>query len=254
MKKFYLYAPNSPNVHNDTCAYLPEIKNKKIIAISPHADDIAIACGGTLAILSATNIITPILFFTGHRGVDTSTRAEAIALREKEMTCEAKILNIQAPVFLRLASYENDNQETIIRDITHVTRELEKQNPEIIFLPWQHDSQPRHQLASIMAQAALKKTNLSPTLFFYETTWRQFGALDFNVGFILDEHIMTKKLQAIRAHQSQLERTAFDVAAQNLARLRAVTVPEQRIQGYGHQTTQVHIPYLEVFLKRRLKS
>lgn len=255
MKKFYLYAPKIKNnfFNSKACAILPEIKNKKIIAISAHADDLSIACGGTLALLSPTNKITPILFFTGHRGVTNSTQNNAIQTRETEMTRETEILKIAPPIFLRLASYEHDDNKTIMRDITLIAHELEKQNPEIIFLPWQRDSQPRHRLASIMSLAALKKTNLKPTLFFYETTWQQFGALDFNTGFVLDQQIMATKLAAIRAHQSQLQRTAFDHAAKILAQLRAITVPEQRMYGYGQKTKHAQIKYLEVFLKKNVR-
>jgi len=108
-------------------------------------------------------------------------------------------------------------------------------------------------MATDMALRAIHRVHLSVELFFYETSWHPFGPLDFNVGLVLDKALMTKKLEAIRVHASQLKRTRFDVAAESLARFRAVAVPEQHIQGYGIPFDS-QFDYLEVFLKRSINE
>jgi len=236
MEKFYFY--------NDS------IKNKDIVVVSPHADDIAIGCGGAMAILSPTNAITPLLFFTGERGVDAADQEQRVKIREAEMCAEAEILGLQAPVFLRLLSYEHDNNSSC--DIAQLETVLRDLAPAIVFLPNEHDTQPRHKLATELALAALKNSGFPGELFFYETSWGPFGPLDFNAGFELDAKIMAQKLKAIRVHRSQIKRTRFDIAAKSLAQFRAVVVPEQRVQGYG-RSRRSSVKYLEVFLRTSLR-
>lgn len=236
MSFFYIYNSSFKKFKN--CP--PSLKLKKlpsdknIVLISPHSDDIAVGCGGTVYKLSPFNNITSLLFFTGFRGVLGKNKARSIKIREKEMEQEARILGIKKPVFLHLKSYEKESKDALQKDILKVKKALKKYHPEIIFLPQKEDFQPRHRLAT---QIALQALNQSPSrriqLFFYETVWGLFGALDFNTAFILSPQEMRKKIEAIRVHTSQLQRTVFDKAAKNLASFRALIVPEQRIRGYG---------------------
>jgi LmbE family N-acetylglucosaminyl deacetylase len=251
MKKFYLYKSDTYTSYNKHLVQLPDIAHKKIIALAPHADDIAIGCGGTIALLSKTNDIFPLLFFTGERGVDAPDKAVRIKTREQEMIRESEMLGLQRPVFLKLSSYDDISVSTITRDIARIKQLLCDIRPEIIFLPHEGDAQPRHNLATDMALRAIKRAHMSVELFFYETSWHPFGPLDFNVGVILDDAVMARKIAAVRVHASQLKRTRFDIAAENLARFRAVTVPEQHIQGYGHMLNY-QFDYLEVFLKKSI--
>lgn len=252
MKKFYLYNLLSKNKNSDHVSVLPEIKHKKIAVVSPHADDIAIGCGGTMAFLSKTNAIIPLLFFTGERGVDAVGKEHRVTIREKEMQREAEILGLQNPMFLELSSYENDRSEAQTNDIVRIQQEFNAIKPDIIFLPHTKDCQPRHRLASAMALCAIKQAGMAVKLFFYETSWHPFGPLDFNVGVVLDADNMAKKLEAVRAHTSQIKRTRFDIAAESLARFRAVTVAEQRVGGYG-SSEHMCFDYLEVFLTKTVR-
>ena len=162
-------------------------KNKRIVVISPHSDDVSVSCGGAISILAANNKITPVLFFTGYRGVKNKTTKQATAIREQEMIKEAKMLNIVPPVFLRLESYDEDNFLVYEEDIIEVENFLIKQNPDIIFLPKKDDAHPRHKLATQIALKALQTPYLKreeqtePTkLFFYENPWSLFSAFEFN--------------------------------------------------------------------------
>lgn len=252
MKKFYLY--NSPIPSTAQFELFPAINDKTIVVISPHADDISIACGGTMALLSTTNTIFPLLCFTGERGVIAATKKKRIAIREQEMLHEAHILGLQQPTFLQLSSYETETEPHKKLDISRIAKEFQKRSPDIVFLPHEQDCQPRHHLATVLALRALNQAALSPLLFFYETVWHPFGPLDFNIGWVLNKELMAKKLTAIRVHASQLQRTRFDVAAHALAQLRAVTVPEQRIGGYGHTIKHKQFDYMEVFLTKKYKK
>jgi LmbE family N-acetylglucosaminyl deacetylase len=249
MKNFYIYGLFKKNKLDTHCQVLPEINNKKIVVVSPHADDIAIGCGGAMALLSATNTITPLLFFTGERGIDAPDKQQRIKIRETEMCAEARELGLCPPIFLRLSSYDHEHQENLSHDKAQLEKVLRELTPDIIFLPHENDCQPRHQLASDITMAVLKVINFTGALFFYETPWEPFASLDFNLCVVLEAAVMAQKIRAIRVHASQLKRTRFDRAAQGLAQFRAAVVPEQRMQGYG-SCACVHFKYVEVFLYR----
>lgn len=132
---------------------------------------------------------------------------------------------------------------------------MQKIQPDIIFLPQENDLQPRHKFAAKLTLAAFKKIKGGERiqLFFYESVWSIFGAFDFNSAFTISSAIMAKKMRAIRAHRSQLQRTAFDRAAENLASFRAATVPEQRMGGYGTKNQKI-AEYMEVFYQTSLRA
>lgn len=229
-------------------------KNKRIVVISPHSDDVSISCGGTINVLARYNKITPVLFFTGYRGIESKTAKQATATREEEMRKEAKILGIIPPVFLRLESYNEDNFSVYEEDIVEVENFLIQQNPDIIFLPKKDDAHPRHKLTTQITLKALqtpflkKEEQAEPTkLFFYENPWSLFESLEFNAVFFLSKSDLNKKIQAVRAHTSQLKRTAFDKATRNVAEFRGITVPEQRVAGYGSDFKLKDKPFAEVF-------
>ena len=210
------------------------IKDKKILAFSPHSDDLSIGAGGFLSELTLENKTIPVLGYTGWRGVEgTKSKDEAIKIREREMGGEASILGLESPIFLRLLTYEDDKMASQTRDVKKIKDFLRKERPDIIFLPNRNDLHPRHRLLTRLVLAAIKETGLKATLIFYEIPWSVFSGSEFNFIVPLSRKAAAKKLNAIRAHSSQLARTDFVRLSKALLALRAGMVPEQKIGGYG---------------------
>ena len=142
-KPTYFYGKLMPQFRHLTL--LPFFKRQKILAFSPHADDISIAAGGFLGQLAKINTVIPVLGYTGWCGVDSGlSKNEAILLREKEITHEARILSFTPPVFLRLSSYDRDCPQNFAKDAEKVKRLIQKEKPDIVFIPDIHDDQPPH--------------------------------------------------------------------------------------------------------------
>ena len=81
MDKLYVYSTVKFPTDLPKPAEMKQLpKDKKILVVSPHSDDVSVALGGTITTLSGTNKIVPVLFFSGARGVVGKTKEEATRL------------------------------------------------------------------------------------------------------------------------------------------------------------------------------
>src|SRR3989338_1309947 len=250
-KDIYLYTSGEKT--NSQLRELGGWKNKKVLAFSPHADDLSIAAGCFLHMLSQGNKVQPVLGFTGWRGVNSGLAKEvAIAVREKEMMVEAKVLELQPPILLRLLSYENTDELSQDKDSLAVEEMINQEQPEIIFLPSQGDSQPRHRALTNYVRQAVQLCGLSVVMVYYETPWSLFAADQINLLVPLDKRVMVRKTKAIKAHMSQIARTDFAKISRTMLEYRALTIPEQIVGGFGSQTDLGK--WMEVYQIRNYKE
>lgn len=256
MDKLYVYSSVKLPIELPKPAEMKQLpKDKKILVVSPHSDDVSVALGGTMTTLSGSNKIVPVLFFAGTRGVSGKVKEDATLIREEEMQKESKVLGIKEPIFLRLGSYYKEGFTIEDEEILKFEKVLQEQKPDLIFLPKKDDSQPRHRMATQIALKAIKQPKLkndgestvAPILFFYENPWSLFGEFEFNVVFILTKKAILNKIEAIKQHTSQLSRTPFDKAALSLSAFRGSVVPEQRIFGYGSEIEEKLDIFIEAF-------
>lgn len=248
----YLYEIPSKKFLSDV-KVINGIEGKKILAFAPHSDDLSIGAGGFIAHLAKKNIIVPVCGYTGWRGVNgANSKQEAALLREKEMKKEAKILGLKSPVFLRLNTYESEKKSDKEKDKQKIKALIKKEKPEIIFLPNQLDLHPRHKLLTKLILSVLSEINAKNIgLIFYEIPWSVFSSNEFNFIVPLSSELMKRKIDAIRAHKSQLVRTNFVKLAKALMSLRAGVVPEQKISGYGTKSSLSN--WVEVYKYKLLK-
>ena len=226
---------------------LPE--GKTILVVSPHPDDAAISMGGAAAMLSTQNRVVVAVMTTGHRAFIYGKRhQERILIRESEVKAESKILGTE-PVFLRLPFYDH-NYEIGETDWQRFMEVLEEIGPHWVFLPHENDTHPAHLAAREIAlqcvNAVSRKAGHSIDLWSFEGPWAVFNKGGFNALFSIPPQVFEKKLRAVRCHTSQLARTAYDVAADSLARLRSSLVPELSLAGFGRKPPKLE-PYVELF-------
>jgi LmbE family N-acetylglucosaminyl deacetylase len=248
----YLYEIPSKKFLSDV-KLINGIEEKKILAFAPHSDDLSIGAGGFIAHLAKKNVIVPVCGYAGWRGVNgAGSKKEAVLLREKEMKKEAEVLKLKSPVFLRLNTYESDKKSDQEKDRIKIKSLIKKEKPEIIFLPNSLDLHPRHKLLTKLildVLSDLKAKNI--VLLFYEIPWSVFSSNEFNFIVPLSKELSDKKIEAIKAHKSQLSRTNFVKLSKALMSLRAGMVPEQKITGYGSKSSLSN--WVEVYEYKLLK-
>jgi glucosamine-6-phosphate deaminase len=229
---------------------------RRVLVVSPHPDDAPISLGGTMAMLSPTNRVVTAVMSTGHRSFIYGTqRGERIAIRESEVVKESRFLGVE-PRFLRLPFYDS-NYEITWRDSEVFIALLEELDPDWIFMPHQKDSHPAHIASRAIALQSLRRhlagSGKVVEVWNYEGPWALFNRGEFNTIVSVPRIPFDRKLQAIRAHESQTARTPYDVAAESLARLRSALVPESELAGFGARPPRLDA-WMELFLRETVRN
>ena len=112
------------------------------------------------------------------------------------------------------------------------------------------DGHPAHVASRAIALEAVKRFGTHQggnlELWSYEGPWALFGKDEFKALFSIPREYFERKLEAIRCHESQLERTPYDVAADALARMRSSLVPESALAGFGNKPPRLE-PFVELY-------
>ena len=189
-----------------------------VVVIAPHPDDESIGCGGTICLHhSRGDRVVAVYLSSGEEGLKTLSRDEAVRIREREAEAAAQVLGIAHLTFLR---YPDLRVQDVIADVAvDVRRVLERESPALIYLPHEHESHPDHQAALPIVRAAVcPMDDAELTLLTYEV-WTPLPDF-YHVENITP--VMSRKLEAIRCHRSQVEQLAYDRAALGLSLYRGV--------------------------------
>lgn len=197
--------------------YVPE----SAMAIVAHPDDIEFSCAGILARWARAGArISYVLLTSGEVGIaeDGMTKGRAAAIREAEQMEAARVIGAHEVIFLR----EPDGMlQATIELRKRLVREIRRFRPEVVIcgdptIVWAGDdyiNHPDHRAAATAALDAVFPAAGQPNLFeelaeegitafkprkVYVTGWNQ------NDLFVNIEETIDLKIQALRAHKSQM--------------------------------------------------
>ena len=187
-----------------------------VLILAPHPDDESLGCGGTLCHHAAKGDRVVAVFLTsGELGLKHLPREQAWAIREREASAAAKILGLAAVEFLRQPDWTLGEQ---VADAARAMRPLlEREAPQLVYLPHPNEWHPDHRAALPVLRAALRQCGIpAPELRGYEI-WTPLAAYD-HVEDITAE--MPRKLRAFRAHRSQRSEFHYARAVRGLNQFR----------------------------------
>lgn len=140
------------------------MKNKKILVFSPHADDVEIAMGGTIAKLSKDNDITMITCILPSEDRHGDKDQQMIDNRGDEQSRSAAILGAKLHL-MNLDAYEFAYNRHFVKMFDQL---IVSHRPDVVFSCWEHDTHQDHQTLAKILYSALRKNDIS--YYMYEST------------------------------------------------------------------------------------
>ena len=179
----------------------------KILAIGAHPDDIEFGCGGTLIKYGLKGHEIYLLVLTdGGMGGD---RAE----RRKEQEEATRVLGAQELFWGDYQDTEVFNDRELIAKVEVI---LQRIRPDLIFVHWGDDTHQDHRHLTNSVMSASRYTR---NVLLYEGPTTS----NFTPSVFVDiDRVLERKLQALKAHASQIGKTGVDeLSILNLARAAA---------------------------------
>jgi N-acetylglucosamine malate deacetylase 1 len=189
---------------------------KRILVISPHPDDEAIGCGGTLRDHATQGDIVRVIFLTsGEKGGHGRSPEETGPLREREAQTAAQILGISQLEFWR---QPDGACHATRRIVDRLCATIAEWKPAVLYVTHGKEMHSDHRAAARIVQRAMYalKSITGPVVRMYEV-WTPLQHMDEIVD--ISSHI-DDKVAAIRAHKSQCNVLRFDEAILGLNRYR----------------------------------
>ena len=172
------------------------------LAFGAHADDVELACGGTLVSLAALGHKTGVVVLTrGEMGTRGSAR-----LRAREFADSARIMGLAAH---RMLDIPDGRVEVNWTNKLKIIKVLRGYRPKVVFAPYWIDRHPDHEQTShLVRQAAYLsglvkiKTEQPPfrpnKIIYYPSRF------EFTPSFVVDiSGAHELKMKAVRAYESQ---------------------------------------------------
>lgn len=185
---------------------------KRALIVAPHPDDAELAVAGTISMLLKAKWHVCIVDLTDGEPTPNGTKE----IRKKETLQATKLLKIQKRINLNMP---NRYLQPTLENRKKLAETIRLQKPDIIFAPAIPDWHPDHKTALELTltarfQAKYHKTDMkarphwTPSLWQYYSPHRQ----DYpQPSMIIDiSDYWPKKLEAVKAYQSQLKKPGSD--------------------------------------------
>ena len=215
---------------------------KKILILSPHADDEILGCGGFISKYSKQNYHINVLILTNaNKGAPEIYSPEEI----KQIRDEAKIAN--KFIDTKKLSFEdlpalNLNNYPIYKISNIISKYISDINPEIVLIPSANDINDDHKIIFKAAKVSMrvnKKSNLKKILSYEvlsETEWNE-DEKSFNPNYFvrLDKSDINNKVKAFLKYRSQVKKFPHPRSKEAIVNL-------SKVRG-----SQVFMKYAEAF-------
>lgn len=186
------------------------------LIVAPHADDESLACGGVISLLRKYNQTVYILLLSdgtlSHPNSVEYPAEKLRNLRENELLTAARALDVPVKniIFCRYKDRQVPGLQNPHFDqaVSNMNKIIEIIGPQSIFVPWRKDPHPDH----IAAYELIDNASTNGAKIYEYAVWlnkigsaADFPSLNEIIPFKLDiSSVLTKKQNAISAHQSQI--------------------------------------------------
>jgi LmbE family N-acetylglucosaminyl deacetylase len=195
----------------------PASHKARVLVLSPHPDDEAIGCGGTLRRHSAAGADLRVIFLTsGERGSRVMPTEQIRQVREEEAAAAAAILGVSSMEFWREPDGELRSSAKLV---SRIAQAIAGFCPDYLYATHLAEAHGDHRAAArlaLRAVSALRGQRPVVRLFEVWTPLQHFDVLEE-----ITEQIDAKR-SAIRCYASQCANLPFDEASAALNRYRGL--------------------------------
>ena len=186
---------------------------KKILILSPHADDEILGCGGFISKYSKLNYQINVLVLTNaNKGAPEIYPPETIKSLRNEAKTANNLIGTHKLIFENLPAI-NLNNYPVYKISNIIDKYIAKINPEIVFIPSKNDIHDDHKIIFKAAKVSMrpnKKSNLKKILSYEvlsETEWNEDGK-SFNPNYFvtLKKADIKRKVNAFLKYKSQVKK------------------------------------------------
>ncbi len=216
--------------------------NKRILILSPHADDEILGCGGFISKYSKKNYYVSVLILTNaNKGAPEIFSSEKIKQIRKESKLANNLIGTKKLLFENLPAL-NLNNYPIYKISNIISKYILEINPEIVLIPSSHDIHDDHKIIFKAAKVSLrpnKKSKLKKILSYEvvsETEWNE-DEKSFNPNFFvsLNKSDVNNKIKAFLKYKSQVKKFPHPRSKETILNL-------SKMRG-----SQVYMKYAEAF-------
>lgn len=187
------------------------------MVIAAHPDDDVIGCGGAIAAHIQSGHKVGVLYLTsGEHGCPGVSPEESAKIREAEAKASNEILGSEIIGFWHLP----DGQLKYSEELKDRVREaILDYAPDVLYVTHDKESHQDHRVAYKLVKEAVKTIDPYGLEVLLTEVWTPQQRTD---RVLCLASVIDKKMEAIHAHKSQVERGHFDEAALALARYRGI--------------------------------
>ena len=178
-------------------------KKLNILALSPHADDVEIAMGGTIAkYANEGHNVTILTAILPKENIDGKVDHFMSKNRIEEQEKAAKILGANLEI-LNLDPYDFNFNRKYIKLFD---KKIQKYNPDIIFSCWEHDTHQDHKNLANIIFTVTRKNNISMNM--YEAMLPGgLNTYSFNPQYFVNiTKYIDLKTEALKSYKSVFEK------------------------------------------------
>jgi LmbE family N-acetylglucosaminyl deacetylase len=202
----------------------------RVLVLSPHPDDEAIGCGGTILLHKQAGANITVVYMTDGRWGGENWHSELLPedeqvrrqlqftdMRKAEASECAKVLNLDRQVFLDIEDGRVTPTKSIINALCEV---IEEEKPEVIYVPFLMESHPDHWQTARILEHCLARQHAPQTIIRSYEVWRPLVANRLaDISSVEDI-----KRKAIAAYRSQIEERDYISYIMGLNRYRAMQI------------------------------
>ena len=189
----------------------------RVLVLSPHPDDEAIGCGGTLCRHSAAGDEIRVIFLTsGERGSRVMGPGETASVRETEAKAAAAVLGLAEIEFLRAPDGRLRSSAAVMEKVAGA---IAKFQPDYLYTAHGGEAHSDHRAAMRLATRAVREApRPKPVMRLFEV-WTPLRHPNHFED--ITAHVETKA-RAVQCYASQCQNLRFDEACIALNRYRGL--------------------------------